>query len=145
VSYNSSGAAQWAQTVTAGSNESEFSSVSVASDGTVYAVGYITGNGTYNFGNGVTATGANSSENIILVSYNSSGAAQGAPTTIVGSGPSVFNGVSVAPDGSVYTAGQIYGTGTYNFGNGVTATGAYSYENIVLVKYPGFGSITLSW
>jgi hypothetical protein len=145
VKYNSSGAAQWAQTVTAGSNESEFSSVSVASDGTVYAAGYITGSGTYNFGNSVTATGAYNGENIVLVSYNSSGAAQGAPTMIVGSGPSVFNGVSVGSDGSVYTAGQIYGTGTYNFGNGVTATGAYSYENIVLVKYPGFGSITLSW
>jgi hypothetical protein len=145
VKYNSSGVAQWAQTVTAGSNESEFYSVSVASDGSVYAAGYITGTGTYNFGNSVTATGAYSDKNIVLVSYDSSGVAQWAPTMIVGSGRSVFNGVSVASDGSVYAAGYITGTGTYNLGNSVTATGAYSYENIVLVKYPGFGSITLSW
>ena len=58
MKYNSSGVAQWAQTVTAGSRSSDFNSVSVASDGSVYAAGYISGTGTYNFGNSVTATGA---------------------------------------------------------------------------------------
>jgi len=143
VKYNSAGLAQWAQTVAAGTNESEFYGVSVGSDGSVYAAGYMTGTGIYNFGNGVTATGAYNGENIVLVSYDSSGAAQWAPTVIVGSGPSVFSGVSAS--GGLYTAGQIYGTSAYNLGNGVTAAGAYSYENIVLVKYSGFGSITLSW
>jgi hypothetical protein len=144
VKYDSTGAAQWAQTVTAGSNESEFNSVSVAPDGTVYAAGYITGTGTYSFGNGITATGANTGENVVLAIYGSSGVAQWAKTAIVGSGPSVFSGVSVAPGGT-YVAGQIYGTGTYNYGNGATAAGPYSYVNIVLVKYSGLGSITLSW
>ena len=33
----------------------------------------------------------------------------------------------MASDGSVYAAGYISGTGTYNFGNSVTAAGTYVY------------------
>jgi hypothetical protein len=135
VKFNSSGVAQWAQTVTAGSNESEFNCVSVSSDGVVYAVGYITGTGTYNFGNGVTATGAYTNENIVLVEYDSTGVAHLAPTMVMGTGRSTFNGVAEASDGSVYAAGDITGTGSYNFGNSVTTSGAYIYSNILLVKY----------
>ena len=132
MKYNSSGMAQWAQTVTAGSNDSVFNSVSVASDGSVYAAGYISGTGTYNFGNSVTATGTYGLHNIVLVKYNSSGVAQWAQTVTAGSSYSRFNSVSVASDGSVYAAGYISGTGTYNFGNSVTAAGTSS-------------AITLSW
>jgi hypothetical protein len=136
VKYDSSGVAQWARTVTAGSNESLFSSVSVTSDGSVYAAGYIVGTGTYNFGDNATASGTNSGENIILVKYDISGTAQWAQTMIAGTGSSVFNGVSVASDGSVYAAGQIYGAGAYDLGNGMTAAGTNSTgENILLVKY----------
>ena len=45
----------------------------------------------------------------------------------------------MASDGSVYAAGCIDGTGTYNFGNSVTAAGTYSGYNIVLVKYNSSG------
>ncbi len=136
VKYDSSGVAQWAQTITAGSNGSVFTGVSVASDGSVYAAGFILGTGTYNFGNGVTAAGTYGVENIILVKYNSSGVAQWAQTVTAGSDSSGFNSVSVASDGSVYAAGIIYKTGTYSFGNSVTAAGIYSGgESIILVKY----------
>ncbi len=103
--------AQWAQTVTAGTGDSFFTSVSaVASDGSVYAAGYIQGNGTYNFGNSVTATGTSTGGiNIVLVKYNSSGVAQWAQTVTAGSDSSNFFGVSVASDGSVYAAGYIDG------------------------------------
>jgi hypothetical protein len=139
VKYNSSGLAQWAQTV-AGSNQSAFSSVSVASDGSVYAAGYIYGTGTYNFGNGVTATGTYIGSNVVLVQYNSStGVAQWARTLTAGSNVSSFSSVAEASDGSVYAAGYIYGTGTYNFGNGVTAAGPTNGPNLVLVKYSNTG------
>ena len=98
----------------------------MASDGSVYAAGYITGTGTYNFGNSVTATGTFTGSNIVLVKYNSSGVAQWAQTVTAGSNELGFNSVSVASDGSVYAAGYIYGTGTYNFGNSVTATGTHT-------------------
>ncbi len=145
VKYDSSGTAQWAQSVTAGSSASLFSGVCVGSDGSVYAAGYIEGTGSYSFGN-ITTAGMNSTENIVLVMYDSSGAAKGALTMLVGSDGSVFNGVSVASDGSVYAAGEIAGTGIYNLGNGVTAAGASGGENIVLVKYyNSSGGISLSW
>ncbi len=140
VKYNSSGAAQWAQT-TAGSDSSQFMSVAVAPDGSVYAAGYITGTGTYNFGNSVTATGTFIFDNLVLVKYNSSGVAQWAKTVTTGSDYSQFNGVSVAPDGSVYAVGYLMGTGTYTFGNGVTATGTrggFGF-NLVIVKYDSTG------
>ncbi len=140
VKYNSSGVAQWAQTVTGGSNQSVFSSVSVAPDGSVYAAGSIYGTGAYNFGNSVTAAGMVNGDNIVLVKYDSSGAAQWAQTVTGGSDQSSFSSVSVASDGSVYAAGYIEGAGAYNFGNGVTATGTYSGGNMVLVKYDSSGA-----
>jgi hypothetical protein len=132
VKYDGSGVSQWAQTV-AGNDQSAFSSVSAASDGSVYAAGYIYGTGTYNFGN-ITVAGTHTGSNIVLVKYNSNGVAQWAQT-VAGNNVSSFSSVSVASDGSVYAAGNIYGTGTYDFGNGVTATGPTNGPNLVLVKY----------
>jgi outer membrane protein assembly factor BamB len=135
ISYtHSSGSAQWAQTVTAGSSFSIFFSVSAASDGSVYAVGYIDDTVAYDLGNGVTAAGTYSGNNIVLVKYDSSGVTQWAKTMTSGSGNSVFNGVSVASNGSVYAAGYIEGTGVYDLG-GVTATGTYGGSNMLLVGY----------
>ncbi len=140
VKYNSSGIAQWAKTITAGVYSSQFYSISVATDSSVYAAGYILGTGTYNFGNNVIANGTSSSLNIVLVKYNSSGVAQWARTVTAGNSDSQFSGVSVASDGSIYAAGYISGTGTYNFGNSVTAAGgSYGAYNAVLVKYNSAG------
>ena len=133
VKYNSSGVAQWAQTAVVG-NSSIFSAVSVASDGSVYVAGSI--QGTVDFGNSVTATGSDNNYCILLVKYNSSGVAQWAKSEL---GDSDFYAVSVAPDGSVFAAGDFYGPGTHNFGNGVTATGTAVGNNILLVKYNSSG------
>jgi uncharacterized repeat protein (TIGR02543 family) len=137
VKYNSSGTAQWAQTVTSGLDNSHFNSVATDASGNVYAVGYIWGTGSYGFGNGVTAAGTNSSDhNVVLVKYNSSGIAQWAKTATSGANQSVYNSVTTDVSGNVYAAGYIMGTGSYGFGNGVTAAGVYnSYYNVVLVKY----------
>jgi len=145
VKYDSSGTAQWARTVTTVSSYSYFYGVSAAPDGSVYAAGYISETGTYNFGNGVIAAGE-SLYSLVLVKYDGTGLAQWAQTTVGGNDDSIFYGVSVAPDNTVYGAGYISGTGTYNFGNDVTAAGTWvNSDNIVLVKYNGFGSIAVSW
>ena len=101
-------AAQWAETVTVGSSRSRFIDVSVASDGSVYAAGYI-GTGTFNFGNNVTAAGTyrDRDANVLLVKYNRYGVAQWARTVTAGTNYSEFSSVSVASDGSVYAAGRI--------------------------------------
>jgi hypothetical protein len=135
VKYNSYGIAQWVRTVTGGSSYSGFRSVSVASDDSMYCAGYIYGTGTYNFGNGVTAAGTSTTGNLVLLKYKSSGTAEWARTVTGGSSDSYFSSVSVASGGSVFAAGYIYGIGTYNFGNGVIATGTNSNNNILLVKY----------
>lgn len=138
VKYDSAGNAQWAKTLTAGSEDSIFYSVAAASDGSVYAAGYVTGTGTYNFGNSKTVTGASNGDNLVLVKYDSAGTAQWAQTVTRGGGSSRFYSVSAAPDGSVYAAGYVSKTSTYSFGNGVIAAGTSS-SSFVLVKYDGAG------
>jgi hypothetical protein len=64
-----------------------------------------------------------------------SGAALWAKTVVSGSDETVFNSVAAGSDG-VYAAGYIQGTGTFDFGNSIYATGtAISLHNVVLVKY----------
>ncbi|NNM67754.1 MAG: hypothetical protein HKM06_07080, partial [Spirochaetales bacterium] len=143
VKYNGSGAAQWAQTVSAGTNGSGFAGVTVDGSGNAYAVGFIFGTGTYGFGNGVTATGAAPSYNTVIVKYNASGAAQWAQTLTSGTSYAQFSGVTVDTSGNAYAVGYIHGTVTYGFGNGVAATGTSTNYNTVIVKYNGSG--TAQW
>jgi hypothetical protein len=137
--------AQWARTnASAIANQySYFYGTSVAPDGSVYAAGVIQGTSTYDFGNNVSAAGAYSFNNIVLVKYDSAGTAQWARTVTAGDGDSWFAGVSVSPDGSVYAAGGREGSGTFEFGNNVTAAGAYAGtpgDNALLVKYDSSGT-----
>ena len=56
----------------------------------------------------------------------------------------VFSCVAVDAEGSAYAAGAIMGTGTYDFGNGVTARSSGNIDfNAVLVKYDASG--TAQW
>ncbi len=135
VKYNSSGQAQWAQTLSAGDNYAAFNSMAVDATGNTYATGWASGTGTYDFGNGITATGTSTGMNVLLVKYNPSGQAQWARTVTAGDGSSMFTGVAVDALGNTYVTGGLQVlAGTYGFGNDVTATGSY-----VLVKYDSFG------
>jgi outer membrane protein assembly factor BamB len=140
VKYNSSGTAQWAQTVTSGPNASQFNSAATDASGNVYAAGQILGTGSFGFGNGITAAGTFSNAHVLLVKYNSAGTAQWANTLTSGSDKSFFFSVATDASGNVYAAGEIWGTGSFGFGNGVTATGTASGRNIVLVKYNSMGT-----
>jgi hypothetical protein len=145
VKYNSSGTAQWARSVAAGTDRSAFHSVATDNEGNVYAAGFQVGTGTYNYGNGITVTGTYSDGiNVVLVKYSSSGAAQWARSLSTGTDLSRFTSVAVDSAGNVYAAGWQSGSGTYNYGNGVTVAGTYSRDsNVVLVKYNSSG--TTQW
>jgi hypothetical protein len=145
VKYDSSGAAQWARSVTAGSGDSIFRSVAVDGSGNVYAAGYQNGIGTdaHTYGPGVSVFGASySSNDVVLVKYDSSGTAQWARSTTAGSSYSRFDSVAVDGSGNVYAAGSQDGTGAYTYGPGVSVAGTYSgyNENVVLVKYNSSGT-----
>lgn len=138
VKYNHLGQAQWAKTVTGGSNNSKFNSVSIDSSGNIYAAGYITGTETFNFGDGVTAKGTYSDRNIVLVKYNASGTALWAKTVFSGTSFSEFTSVTVDINGNIYTAGRVAGTGLVDYGDGQQITG-FSNSSILLVKYSSTG------
>lgn len=139
IKYNSSGVAQWATTLTTGPDRSYYHDIVTDSSGNSYVVGSMRG-GAFDFGNSVTATGVNSSSNIILVKYNSSGVAQFASTVATGPGQSVFRGISTDSQGSLYATGEFYGNSEFDFGNGTTVTGAYTASNAMLVKYNTSGN-----
>jgi hypothetical protein len=46
-----------------------------------------------------------------------------------------FNGVSAAPDGSVFTGGALTGATVYDFGNGATVAGPFAGQNTLVVQY----------
>lgn len=136
VRYNPSGVAQYAKTVSAGSDESEFDAIAVDSSGNyIYATGKIDGTGNFNFGNGIISAAYAGGNNAVIVKYSSSLVAQWAGTTTVAADASRYEGgVDVDSDGNIYAVGYIYGTGNYNFGSGVIH-GTNAVDNAVIVKY----------
>ncbi|OHD65875.1 MAG: hypothetical protein A2176_03435 [Spirochaetes bacterium RBG_13_51_14] len=138
IKYNAGGNPQWARSVTSGPNESCFYAI-IARFGSVYAAGYITGNGTYDFGNGVTAQSSGAGINGVLVKYDPNGDPQWVASIPVGPDDSCFNSITAHMDGILAT-GYITGNGTYDFGNGVTAAGGGTGTNGVLVKYDESGN-----
>jgi len=141
VKYNSAGLAQWARSTTVAPNGSLFNNVALDSSGNIYVVGALSQDGEYNFGNGVTVTGVyGSSNNALIVKYNSEGLAQWAKSPTTAPQSSSFYSDLVDASGNIYAVGYIKFNGQYNFGNGVTATGNYaSGLNAVVVKYNSEG------
>ena len=145
VKYNAAGVAQWAKSTAANApGASGFSGVSVDSDGYIYAVGYINGDGEYDFGGAAQVNGAGVVDNAVIVKYDSDGLGEWAKSTVTAPDESSFSGVSVDSDGYIYAVGSIVtildvvDSIPYGFGPGVTATGGYDVEggsNPVIVKY----------
>jgi len=139
VKYDSSGLAQWASSTVVAPDESRFSGVAIDSSGNSYAAGYVTGTGTYNFGNSVTVAGGNASTNTVIVKYNSSGVAQWASVAIVAPSDSYFGGIATDTSGNSYAVGYVHGTGTFNFGNSITVAAANTGGNLFIIKYNSSG------
>jgi len=135
VKYDSDGVAQWAQSVTAGSNDARFTAVAVDPSGDVYAVGYQSTNATHTYG-GVNVTGAATGYNAVIVKYSPLGAVLWAKTSSGSSNGSFFYGVAADATGA-YVVGFQRGAGIFNY-NGANASGSYSTSigaNSVLVKF----------
>ncbi|HEY9593755.1 MAG TPA: SBBP repeat-containing protein, partial [Spirochaetia bacterium] len=102
VKYDSSGNAQWACTLAAGSSVGAcFYGVAIDSGGNVYAAGNMSA-GTVNFGNDVSASATGASG--LLVKYSSSGAAQWARV-----GSDYFQSVVVDSSGDIIVVGGTIG------------------------------------
>ena len=146
VKYDSNGTALWARSVSSGNNQSEFNAVAVDTSGNVYAAGYQDESGSYTYGTGVSAQGSyNAPSNVVLVKYDSNGTALWARSVNSGNNQSKFNAVAVDTSGNVYAAGYQNGSGSYTYGTGVSAQGAYSIgynggSNVVLIKYDSNGT-----
>ncbi len=143
VKYDAEGTALWARTVTGTVYASAFWSVAVDGSGNVYACGSIRGTNPFDFG-GVTATGS-SSVNPVVVKYSSSGTAQWARTVLGAAAPTIYDpsefyAVKTDRAGNVYAVGDMNGTGPYDFGDGITATGSSLDNNPVVVKYTSSGA-----
>jgi len=135
VKYNNKGDAQWAQKSSTGT--SEFKAVSVdASSNNVYAVGS-TYPDTVTFGANKTAQG-NSSFNVLLVKFNSSGTALWARSVFSENNnkDSYFLGVAVNSSG-VYAVGYQSGKGNFSYSTlaPTVVSGSSSNSNAVIVKY----------
>lgn len=132
------GTALWAQSTTSGTASSWFPALAADASGNVYAAGIIYGTGTYGFGNGVSVVGI-ASQNAILVKYDPLGNAIWARAPSSAVDKSSFYAVTVDADGNAYVVGSINGTGTYGFGNGITAAGAFNGTNLAIVKFTPSG------
>jgi hypothetical protein len=141
VKYSPSGTTLWARTLSPSSvlsiyHGSQYNAVAIDSSGNVYAAGYQTGTGTYNYGkdgsnNDVTAQGPFSADggNMVIVKYNSDGVPQWAKT-ITSTSPAMSYFSSLAIDSSgLYLSGVQNSTSTYATGISLTGDGS------VLVKY----------
>ncbi|EHQ06445.1 hypothetical protein Lepil_1762 [Leptonema illini DSM 21528] len=125
----------WARSVVEGAEASEFRAVTLTADGSLYAVGYQEGSGTYSYSDAVSVQGASVYENGLLIKFNGDGVAQWARSSVVGTRQSEFNAIAIDGAGNIYVAGQQTGTGTFQYGAGVSATGSSTYENALIVKY----------
>jgi len=140
VKYNPSGNALWARSLTAGVYSSEFCSVATDSSGNIYAAGYQYGTGIYTYGTGVSVSGTYSGYNVVLVKYAPSGNAVWARSVTAGASFSQFWSVATDSSNNIYAAGFQTGTGIYTYGTGVSVSGTYSGNNVVLVKYDSSGN-----
>ena len=134
VKYNSSGEAQWAQSVQGPSEVSEFCGVTTDDSGNVYAAGSQSSTDQFTYGPGVSVAGSYVGGNIVLVKYNSAGTAQWARSVQGAADGSAFYGVALHGS-NLYAAGYQSGTGLFDYGNGVTVTGGISSGSSLLVKY----------
>lgn len=130
IKYDANGMAQWARTPLSVEANSTFLGVTVASDGSLYAVGEI-GRGVYDFGTG-PISGKSSSENIIIVKYNADGVAQWARTVdpISEAAQTVFEEVIALPDGGVVAVGR-------QAGDAVVVYGGKSLEGPPRLQFSG--------
>jgi len=135
VKYDSSGTAQWAKSVTVGTNITEFTSITIDSTGFLYAAGRQVGTGSFSYDSGISATGPFAGDNITIVKYSNAGAAQWAKSTVSGSVSSSFNGVAVG-GANLFGVGVQFGNASLTYASGISLAGAVaSVNNSMIIRY----------
>jgi hypothetical protein len=130
VKHDAAGNFQWVRREIGGTGTTSAFGLAVAADGSVYTAGLF--NGTVDFGSGSLVS---SSDDYFLVKHDAAGNFQWVRREIGGTGFARADGLAVAADGSVYTAGQF--GGTVDFGSGsLVASGA----DYFLVKHDAAGN-----
>ncbi|MCW7469578.1 autotransporter outer membrane beta-barrel domain-containing protein [Leptospira kanakyensis] len=139
VKYNANGDVIWAKSIVSTTNSTNFSTVAVDSLGNVYAAGFLTGSGTYSFGNGVSETITHSGDTGFLIKYDSSGNTIWVKAVLGSSTDSAFNSVVLDSTGNLVVAGRITGLSNFDFGSGITITGKSTFQNLLIAKYTTSG------
>jgi hypothetical protein len=140
---DSNGNCQVGHTVQSGPGDSTFYGVSVASDGSVYAAGFIDGSDAFDFGNSVTVTGNYDGANAVLVKYGGALLDPAwARSTTSSSNISSFTDVAADQGSAIYVVGNCVGTSACTF-SGESYTGVTSSLNGVVLSYSNSG--TPSW
>jgi len=136
VKYDTTGNAQWARSVSSGLNNTSFAGIATDANGNIYAAGQQIGYDSFTYGN-QNSTAPISANNVLLVKYNSAGAAQWVRTTStsIGGYSSSFNSIAVDTNSNIYAVGAQYGSGAFTYdGQSATGSNASNY-NVLLVKY----------
>ncbi len=137
VKYNSSGTAQWTQTVTGGSLTSEGTAAGIDSSGNFFAAG-VTAAETKNLGANAL-TGAFNGTNF-LTKYNSSGTNQWVTAATAGAvGSNTMKGISSDSTGNMYLSGYTGVNGTFTF-SGINMTALVNNNNPILIKFNSSGA-----
>ncbi|MGB8298846.1 MAG: Ig-like domain-containing protein [Polyangia bacterium] len=133
--------AQWAKVPASATSSPTLSAVAVDGTGHIYVAGIIGGTDPHSFGNSVTAIGAYSGNNALVVKYDATGNALWARTVNAGEGASAFSGLATDSAGNVFAAGTIEGNTSYDFGSSVLVASPYRWgTSLVLVKYDPSGA-----
>ena len=139
VKYNSSGTAQWFQTI-AGTGDDTGNSIAVDSSGNVYVTGKYISSSTVSLGNGIELP-ISTQDDAFIVKYDTSGTAQWAQT-IAGSGADYGNSIAVDSSGNVYVNGSYNSTSIVSLGNNLNLPASNGFD-VFVVKYDTSG--TAQW
>jgi hypothetical protein len=136
-------AGAWAKTAVSASNSLSFGTIGLDSSGNVYAGG-TPQPGTFDFGNGVSATIAVNMAPLVI-KYNAAGVPQWARAVSFtsGAGSSQLFDMKTDSAGNVYAVGEVSSgaaAGTLSFGDGVTISIAANRGQLFLVKYSASGT-----
>jgi hypothetical protein len=143
--YDENGIVEWLRGPFAGTDESWFHAVATDAAGNVYAVGYIGGNGVFEFdaAGSVTAVGTDDIRNCLIVKYAPSGEALWARSVTAGTARSEFYGVACDAEGAAYAVGGSFGSSSIAFGPAGThvVNDAFPESNAFIVKYGQLGDV----
>ena len=138
VKYDTLGTAIWSATAYSGYEESNFAKVVVDASNNIFVAGSQNGTTTNSYGSSASCLGSSSNSNSLLIKYSQDGYAQWAQSTYNSptAGSSLYLDVSIdCESGLIYTAGYLYGKGTFNFSNSTTVENKINGQSALILQY----------